>query len=206
MRDDSEKQDTSQNRSFISLMNSQKLGMILLLILLCVALYFFAWREMRFFLVPSRSMEPTLNPEDMVITLNQPQYARGDIVVWSEEGEYVVKRLIGLPGDTVSVVDGALFLNGKYASEPYIYEAMDYTIETPISVPQGAFFYLGDNRNISDDSSGDVLDLGMKSLGLPAHHRFADLDAIIGKVVFRYYPYTRFGSVSSYPLRNTGGD
>ena len=184
---------------------SRDVGMTALLLVLLVALYFFAWREMRFFMVPSGSMQPTLFPSDMIITLNQPSYQRGDLVVWREEGEYMVKRIVALPGDAVSVVDGALFLNGKYASEPYILEAMHYYIERPVSIPEGRFFYLGDNRNASDDSSLGFITAGLLS---PQHHPDAylgSMDAIIGKVVFRYYPYNRFGPVRSYPLINVAG-
>lgn len=185
------------------LTHSQEVGLVVLLALLLVGLYYFAWREMRFYLVPSRSMEPTLYPEDMIITLNQQDYHRGDIVVWPENGEYIVKRIIGLPGDTVSVADGALFLNGKYASEPYILEGMNYFIGTPVAIPEGRFFYLGDNRNASDDSSLGITAApsGQNNNDLYLGH----LDDIIGKVVFRYYPYNRFGKVASYPLINVAG-
>ncbi len=197
-------------REFISLKrhlhfltHSQEVGLVVLLALLLVGLYFFAWREMRFYLVPSRSMEPTLYPEDMIVTLNQREYHRGDIVVWPENGEYIVKRIIGLPGDAVSVVDGALFLNGKYASEPYILEAMNYYIETPVSIPEGRFFFLGDNRNASDDSSFGAIAAppGQTNEDIYLGH----LDDIVGKVIFRYYPYNRFGKIPSYPLINVAG-
>ena len=196
---------TSWKGWFHHLARSQKVGMVVLLLLLVVALYFFAVRDMRFFLVPSRSMEPTLYPEDMVVTLKQHEYRRGDIVVWPEDGGYIVKRIVGLPGDRISVADGALFLNGKYASEPYILEAMNYYIETPVAIPEGCFFYLGDNRNVSDDSSLGYITAGSASGGGESRAWLGELDAIIGKVIFRYYPYDRFGRVLSYPLVNVAG-
>lgn len=191
---------------FYLLAYSRQVGMIVLLMILLVGLYFFAWREMRFFRVPSKSMEPTLTPEDMLVTLNQRAYRRGDIVVWEENGDYIVKRIVALPGDTVSVVDGALFLNGKYASEPYILEAMNYYIEKPVTIPEGHYFYLGDNRNDSDDSSMGYVTADFSSTTREPHAWLGDLDEIIGKVVFRYYPYDRFGSVASYPLINVAGE
>ena len=197
--------ETSWKGWFHHLARSQKVGMMVLLLLLLVALYFFAVRDMRFFLVPSRSMEPTIYPEDMVVTLNQREYRRGDIVVWPEDGEYIVKRIVGLPGDRISVVDGALFINGKYASEPYLLEAMNYYIETPVAIPEGHFFYLGDNRNVSDDSSLGYITVGSVNGGGASRAWLGELDAIIGKVVFRYYPYDRFGRVLSYPLINVAG-
>lgn len=196
---------TSWRRWFLHLASSQKVGMVVLLLLLLGVLYSFAALDMRFFLVPSGSMEPTLNPGDMVVTLSQREYRRGDIVVWADNGDYLVKRIVGLPGDRVSVVDGALFLNGKYASEPYLLEAMNYYIETPVAIPEGFYFYLGDNRNASDDSSLGFITVGSGSAPRDPRAWLGDLNAIIGKVVFRYYPYSRFGPVPSYPLINVAG-
>lgn len=187
------------------LLHNRNVGATALLAVLLVGLYFFAWREMRFFLVPSNSMQPTLFPNDMIVTLNQPFYRRGDIVVWREAGEYTVKRIVGLPGDSISVADGALFINGKYASEPYILEAMNYFIERPIRIPEGRFFYLGDNRNVSDDSSLGFIGMGGMSWGQDSMRYLGELDALIGRVVFRYYPYDRLGPVYSYPLTNVLG-
>lgn len=163
-------------------------GYALILILAVILIYLFWWRDMRFFLVPSRSMEPTLYPEDHLVTLRQPRYDRGDIVVILEtdSNEYVVKRIVGIAGDRVTVRDGALFINNAYVSEPYIAELMNYEIDEPVTVPENEVFVLGDNRNISDDSH-----LTRKSQPV------AD---IVGKVRFMYYPYTRWGPVRSYPL------
>ena len=184
---------------------SKEIGTSVLLVLLLALLYLFAWRGMRFFMVPSHSMEPTLSVNDMIVTLKEKGYRRGDMVVWHEDGEYMVKRIIGLPGDNISVVDGALFINGKYASEPYMPEPMRYMIERPVRIPEGRFFYLGDNRNASDDSS-----LGFITAGLSGRRRnpgayLGDMEAIVGKVRFIYYPYHRFGRVHSYPLINVAG-
>ena len=184
---------------------SKNIGMVVLLLLSLVGFYYFAYRNVRFFIVPTASMTPTLYPEDMIITLKESLYKRGDITVVYVDGEYMVKRIVGLPGDNISVVDGALFINGKYASEPYIREPMAYLIEYPVLVPEGRFFFLGDNRNESEDSS-----LGF-SADPDVHLRYNSmdylgyLDAIVGKVRFIYYPYNRFGAVYSYPLINVAG-
>ncbi len=171
------------------LLKSHKAGMLVLLVLVYFLLYLFAWRGMRFFLVPSRSMEPTLLREDYLVTLREPEYKRGDIVViWdAHTAEYLVKRIAGLPGDRVAVRFGALFLNGDYASEPYIAEPMQYRIETPVLVPEDQVFLLGDNRNDSDDSH--------------THRECDPIKNIVGKVRFIYYPYDRWGPVPSYPLQ-----
>jgi len=179
--------------------------MIVLLVLSLVGFYFFAYRNVRFFIVPSASMEPTLFPEDMIITLKEPSYHRGDIVVLYEEGDFVVKRIVGLPGDSISVVDGALFINGKYASEPYMLEPMNYYIEYPVQVPENRFFFLGDNRNRSEDSSVGFSNEPDARLQYNSIDYLGYMDAIVGKVLFIYYPYNRFGPVRSYPLTNTAG-
>lgn len=170
------------------------MGNVAVLLLLLVALYFLGWRQTRFFLVPSQSMEPGLLIGDQLITMSENSYQRGDIVVvWDKaRDEHIVKRIAGLPGDTLMITGGALFINTHFASEPYIAEPMQYSIDEPAMVPEGQIYLLGDNRNDSEDSSMDG-------------HTYP-LDNIIGKVVYRYYPYNRFGPIQSYPLVNVLGE
>lgn len=190
---------------FARLLHSKEIGMVALLLLCLVGFYFFAYRNVRFFIVPSASMEPTLLPDDMILTLKEPRYERGDIVVVYDEGEYLVKRIIGLPGDNISVVDGALFINGKYASEPYMREPMNYYIEHPVKIPEERFFFMGDNRNESEDSSVGFSNApDAPSRSDPFDH-LGYLQSIVGKVQLIYYPYDRFGPVYSYPLINVAG-
>ncbi len=177
-------------------------GAIVSLLLILLTAYAWFGLGIRFFLVPSRSMEPTLLEGDMIVTLPAREYRRGDVVVFRHQGEVLVKRLIGLPGDTVQVVDGALFLNGRYASEPYCKEPMKYLLADPQKVPEGRFFFLGDNRNVSEDSS----EAAQHGNGALTAEEFGALSDIIGRVIFRYYPYTRMGPVSSYPLRSLAPD
>ncbi len=184
---------------------SKEIGLLVLLALLLVGLYFFAFRQMRFFMVPSASMAPTLLPEDMIVTIKEDRYERGDIVVWRKDGEYLVKRIVGLPGDSVGVVDGALFINGKYASEPYLHEPMRYIVERPVRIPEGRFFYLGDNRNESEDSSVGFTLTEAPLFNADPQAWLGELEAIVGKAIFIYYPYSRFGPIRSYPLINVAG-
>ncbi|NLN93933.1 MAG: signal peptidase I [Candidatus Hydrogenedens sp.] len=187
------------------LLYSKQIGLWVLFIVLAILLFFFVGRNMRFFMVPSASMEPTLFPGDMIVTLNEPEYKRGDVIVLEKDEEFLVKRIVGLPGDSLSIIDGALFINGKYASEPYVRESMQYYIDEPVLIPPGCFFYLGDNRNMSEDSSrgyahfaGDYdEETRLSYLGV--------LDDIVGKVRCIYYPYNRLGSLPSYALTNIAG-
>lgn len=164
-------------------------GLVTILLLCLVGIYYFGFREMRFFMVPSDSMVPTLVREDQIMTLNEHQYHRGDIVVAQDNDGYLVKRVVGLPGDRLMVMDGALFVNGKYVSEPYVLEPMEY-IMAPVDVPGEHVFLLGDNRNISDDDH--------------LTRRARPMRDIVGKVRYIYYPYHRLGAVMSYPLTDPG--
>lgn len=174
--------------------HSKAVGNVAVLVLLLLAGYFFAVRHARFFLVPSASMEPGLLIGDQLVTMRQKVYHRGDIVVvWDAElRENIVKRIAGLPDDILMIAGGALFINDEFASEPYIAEPMVYTLGDKVKIPEGRVYLLGDNRNDSDDSSEDG--------------RTYPLTDILGKVFFRYYPYDRFGTVSSYPLTNVLGE
>jgi signal peptidase I len=115
--------------------------------------------------VPTDSMAPLIQPGDYLIVnvfryhVREPK--RGDIAVFqappaAENPQATfVKRVIGLPGDTIKITDGALYRNGKFVREPYLAEPMNY--EFPgfghvYTVPAGKIFVLGDNRNTSDDS------------------------------------------------------
>jgi len=165
----------------------------LILLIAPILIYLFLGRDMRFFLVPSGSMEPTLAPGDYLLTLTKDHYDRGDIIVLVDPDEaqsYIVKRLVGITGDTVEIKGGALFLNGQYVSEPYLPEFMAQDMN-PAVVPEGGVFVLGDNRNHSEDSSKN-------GQSLP-------VNTIIGEVRLRYLPLDRAGVIHGYPLIEVAG-
>jgi signal peptidase I len=108
--------------------------------------------------VESISMQPTLYEGDFVI-VNKLAYklgtpSRGDIIIFhappDPTGEPYIKRVIGLPGDTVEVKAGKVYINGVPLREPYIKAAPDY--QEAYHVSAGSLFVLGDNRNNSSDS------------------------------------------------------
>ena len=115
--------------------------------------------------VRGESMEPLLHPGQLLM-LNRSVYQtadggpqRGDVVVFRhlERGydEYLVKRVIGLPGEFVQVVAGQVFINGTPVDEPYVRATDDYSYPLeggPARVPERAYFVLGDNRPESADS------------------------------------------------------
>ena len=139
--------------------------------------------------VPSSSMHPTLQVNDRLL-INKLSYKfggikAGDIVIFkppaSVDSKYdYVKRIVGLPGDTVEVTGGKLYLNGKPLEESYLNEPPYYEL-APTTIPQDKVFVLGDNRNHSYDS-----------------HLWSEwlaTKAIKGKVLFRYWPLQRIGKV-----------
>jgi signal peptidase I len=95
---------------------------------------------------------------------------------------YDVKRVIGLPGDEVAIQDGAVFINGQpiYEPELYVMEPPVYKY-APQVVPRNQYFVLGDNRNLSSDSS-----LWKKSV---------PRSDIVGRAVFIYNPISRMGRI-----------
>lgn len=133
--------------------------------------------------VPTGSMENTIMIGDRIIAsrlsyhFHEPQ--RGDIIVFNfpdDESQKYLKRIIGLPGETVKIKDGKVYIND---SKTPLKE--DYLRETPVgdygpyTVPKDSYFLMGDNRNDSFDSRF-------------WEHTFATRDEIIGKAEFRYYP------------------
>ncbi len=112
------------------------------------------------FSIPSISMERTLLVGDRVLVnkLNKKAH-RGDVVVFErppgEEAAAIkdlIKRVIGLPGDTVSARNGLMFLNGKMLPEPYLEPGTDSVMDGEVTVPKGYVFVMGDNRSSSRDS------------------------------------------------------
>jgi signal peptidase I len=131
---------------------------ILAIVLIAVGVFFLLRVTVQSFVVVGSSMEP--NFEDgqrllvnkVVYDLRQPQ--RGEVIVFqppSEKPVDFIKRIIALPGDTVEIKDGAVYINGSALDEPYIKDAPSYTMAKE-KIPAGEYFVLGDNRNNSNDS------------------------------------------------------
>ena len=153
------------------------------------------------FYIPSASMEPTLQEGDRIL-VNKLSYHlhgvdRGDIIVFSRppleaqscSGPLVndlVKRVIGLPGETISLHDGAVEVDGRKLPQPWLPAGTStlpgpgsapYSLQQPYKVPSGMYFLMGDNRKYSCDSRywGPI----PRSL-------------IVGKVDVRIWPLSRF--------------
>lgn len=145
------------------------------------------------FLVEGSSMEPSLHHAQRLLVekisyrFSTPK--RGEVVVFrypSDQSRKFIKRIIGLPGDEVSIKNGFLYLNGVRLNENYIngptYGTYSAPTFGPVLVPEGHFFVLGDNRRNSDDSR--YPDVG-----------FVPKKNLVGKALFVYWPLTQIGSV-----------
>ena len=133
----------------------------------------------RFCRVKGRSMEPTLHTSEWLWTdklgYELGSIKRGDIVVlkYHETKDKYVKRVIGLPGDTIEVKNHAVYVNGARLAEPYVKEA-PYSDFKEMTIPDHSYFVMGDNRNASDDSRGSV--------------GFLPREKMEGRAVARFWP------------------
>jgi len=142
-------------------------------------------------IVKETSMQPTLY-ENNYIFLSKQAYLfgepkQGDIIVFhsnlkTETGKekLLIKRIVGLPGDKISIIEGKVYINGEELKEPYIFEQYTSGILEETEIPEGSLFVMGDNRQNSADSRD-------ASVG------YIKLDDIVGKAVFRLYPFKDIG-------------
>ena len=158
------------------------------------AVYIFLGRP---FTVSGASMYPTLHNGDRMILSKIGDINRFDVVVLKAPDENVeyIKRVIGMPGDTLELKQGVLYINGKKIEQPFINTETlakqtvfidDFTLESltgESKVPEGKYFVLGDNRVVSKDS---------RMIG------FIDRSAIDGKAVFTIWPFGRIGGQKNY--------
>lgn len=126
----------------------------LLLFLALAILLTFACKNLR---MSGDSMEPTLH-DGQTILANTRAYntvgpQRGDIIVFERNGVSLVARVIGLPGETVQIHDGAVYVNGEALAEPYLAPGTQTQSQTTeFTVPERGYFVMKDNRPKSRDS------------------------------------------------------
>ena len=141
--------------------------------------------------VPTGSMETTIMPGDRVIgsrlsyKFGEPE--RGDIAIFIYPDDekrgiktYYVKRVIGMPGDTIDIIDGKIYINGSDTplDEPYLHEEMEAEPPQHYEVPEDSYFMMGDNRNYSNDSRR-------------WKNKYVARDKLVAKVLFQYFPKIR---------------
>lgn len=130
--------------------------------------------------VDGDSMKNTLKNGDILLLYKLGSINRLDIIVLDEEkdNEKIIKRVIGLPGETVAIKKGKIYINDKVIDHEYAYgETSDYD---KVTLEDDEYFILGDNRLISKDSRyfGPIKENEIK-----------------GKIVFRLFPFTKIGTV-----------
>ena len=142
------------------------------------------------FYIPSSSMEPTLEVGDRVL-VNKLSYDlhdvnRGDLVVFERPDgsagdiKDLIKRVIGLPGETVEIRDGSVLIDGRVLDEPYLADDEVLVEFAPVQVPEDQVFVMGDNRDDSRDS---------RVFGPIA------IDSIVGRAFVRVWPLTNLGTL-----------
>ena len=156
---------------------------ILWMIVLIVIAVFVSTTQLPVYRIYGSAMEPTLNEDDIVVAIKNTEYRRGDIIALWFNSKVLEKRIIALPGETIDIdARGQVFIDGKRLKEEYITKAEigDIDINLPYYVPEGRYFVMGDNRLVSQDSRNSVI-------GCVAEEQ------IVGKIVFRVWPYEAIG-------------
>lgn len=130
--------------------------------------------------VDGDSMNKTFKNGDILILYKLSKINRFDVIVLHEEknNEKIIKRVIGMPGDTVAIKDGEIYINDEKIDDEYAYGmTSDYD---RITLKSDEYFILGDNRLISKDSRyfGPIKEKEIK-----------------GKVIFRIFPFSKFGKI-----------
>lgn len=152
--------------------------------------------------VYNTSMLPTLIEGDRLVLTRSQSVAKGDIVSFESDmtlsqkdiatlniiqrfmvnentKKNLIKRVIAVPGDTIEIKSGVVFVNDEILDEPYINTVTNHDVELTV-IPEGTYFMMGDNRYVSLDS---------RQLGP------IEADRIIGKVLVRFFPINRIGTV-----------
>lgn len=208
------KKETPPEKAWRDMTKQEKKHEILTFLrdLAIICVIFFILNEFVFMLasIPTPSMENTLMVDDKIfasrLSVTFGTIERGDIIIFDfhEDGrdEYFIKRLIGLPGDTVVIKQGKIYINGSDTplDEPYItngWKSSDWKWnkgphgngggglkdpnEYTFNVPEGHYFFLGDNRDNSSDARY------WKNTYIPE-------EDLVAKAIFTYMPFSRFGS------------
>lgn len=142
--------------------------------------------------VPTGSMENTIMPDDNILG-NRLAYLsegpkRGDVIFFyfpDDESQKFVKRVIGLPGETVTILEGKIYIgnSNEPLDEPYLKEEWTRGVGPYVfQIPEDSYLCLGDNRNNSKDARD-------------WNNPYVKKEKIIGKAIFTYFPIDRWGVV-----------
>ena len=168
---------------------------ILVIIILAIVIFVGLQFVVQDYIIREYSMVPSLQEGERVLVnkvvykLHEPEM--GDVIVfrppppYSSEANPFIKRIVALPGDTVEIKKGSVYVNGSELDEPYIMQPPNYTFQEQ-KVPEDNYFVLGDNRNSSNDSH--------TGWTVPRQN-------IIAKAWLSIWPPGEWGLVTHYPLQ-----
>ena len=135
--------------------------------------------------VSGDSMNPTLQSGDVLLLLKTDDMKTGDLCGFYWQNKLLLKRIIGGPGDVISIDrSGVVTVNGEALEEPYVDELAlgECDLKFPYQVPENRYFVMGDHRSTSIDSRSTVIGC-------------VDKSQIVGKVFLRVWPLSRFSWV-----------
>lgn len=146
-------------------------------------------------IVVSNSMYPALNEDDVLfidsLNKNYNKIERFDIILFYDKyniNTNIIKRVIGLPGDKVEIIDNVIYINDEILYEYYGYyddtAESRYSNVAPVKLAFDEYFVMGDNRNVSEDSRSEEIGV-------------VNRENIIGIAVFRLWPLNSFGSLEN---------
>ncbi len=147
-------------------------------------------------LFPSGSMENTIMTSDVVIAtrFDRTDVQRYDIMVFEPtdktDAEYYIKRVIGLPGETILVKDGKIYAGHELLDDSFVPEQMGRSGDGVYEVPEGCYFMLGDNRNHSADARF-------------WENKYVPLENMVAKARIIVFPFTRIGGLRYQGAGNT---
>lgn len=164
------------------------------LYLILLAIFIFVFKTMLIItLVPSGSMESTIMTGDIVFgtrydVKTEDEIERFDILIFTppdnpdNTDETYIKRVIGLPGETIEVIDGKVYADGVELDDSFVKNPMNRKGDGTYVVPEGCYFFMGDNRNQSRDSRFWM-------------EKYVPLENIKGKAKSIVYPFTHIHGI-----------